>query len=170
MTMEIQNLFEKIAERQASVQRIADEVAKLSLEDTELQTDTMASLDQLDENGALKPVKVDFPDSKTICWHDKSIQLGWIPYQIVKILYLAQRRVAVNLLGKMVWDDEALSHTTIAPTISKLNAALAKANFPYKIRSVKRKKRNVPTRDLITKKVKVQRFRSTVVGYKLVPR
>jgi hypothetical protein len=170
MTTEIQNLLEKIAERQASVQKIADEVAKLSMEDVKLQTDTMESLDQLDENGVLKPVKIDFPNGKTICWNGKHVQLGWKPCKIIKVLYLAKRRVSVNLLGKMVWGDEALSHTTVAPTISKLNSALGESNFPYKIVSVKRKRRSVPSKDLFTGKIQVQRFRSTVVGYKLVPR
>ena len=167
---EIQKLVEAIAERQASVRDIADEVANLSMEDAKLQSDTMELLDQLDENGALKPVKIDFPDSKTICWNDRNIQMGWKPCKIVKVLYLAKRAIAVNLLGKMVWDDEMLSHTTVAPTISKLNTSLEEANFPYKIKSVKRKQRNVPSRNLITGKVQIQRFRSTVVGYKLVPR
>ena len=170
MTTQIQKLFEEIAERQTSVRKIADEIANLSMEDTKLQIDTMESLDQLDENGALKPVIIDFPDAKTICWNGKHIRLGEKPYQIVKVLYLAKRPVAVNRLGKMVWGDEALSQTTIAPTVSKLKTALKEANFPYKIKSVKRKQRNVPTRDLLTGKVHVKKFRSTVVGYKLVPR
>jgi hypothetical protein len=169
-TIENQKLFDGIAERQASVQKIADEIAKLSMEDATLQTDTMESLDRLDENGALKPMKIDFLDGKTICWNGKHIRLGGKPCKIVKVLYLAKRPVAVNRLGKMVWDDEALSHTTIAPTISKLNTVLEEANFPYKIKSVKRKQRNVPSRDLITGKVHVKKFRSTVVGYKLVPK
>ena len=170
MTTEVQKLLEGIAERQASVQTIADEVAELLVEDIKLQNETMESLNQLDENGALKPVILDFPNSKTICWNGKRIQLGWKPCKIVKVLYMAKRSVAVNLLGKMVWDDEAVSDTTVAPAISKLNAALEEANFPYKIKSVKRKKRNVPSRDLITGKVQVKTFRSTTVGYKLVPR
>ena len=65
MTMELQKLLETIAQRQASVQKIADEVAKLSKEDEKMRVDTMELLDQLDENGALKPVKINFPDSKT---------------------------------------------------------------------------------------------------------
>jgi hypothetical protein len=170
MTTEIQKLFEGIAERQASVQKIADELEKLAVEDAKLQIDTMESLDQLDENGALKPVKIDFPDGKTICWNGERIQMGWKPCKIVKVLYLAKRAVAVNLLGKIVWGDEALSHTTVAPTISKLNRSLEEANFPYKIKSVKRKQRNVPSKDLFTGKIQVTKFRSTVVGYKLVPR
>jgi hypothetical protein len=170
MTTEMLKLCEEIAERQASVQKIADEVAKLSMEDTKLQTDTMESLNQLDENGALKRVKIGFPNGKTACWNGKHINLGWKPCKIVKVLYLAKRVIAANLLTKKVWGDEALSHTTIAPTISKLNTALKEANFPYKIKSVKRKKRNVPSRDLITGKIQVKKFRSTTVGYKLVPR
>jgi len=170
MTAEIQKLLEAIAERQDSVRKIADEVTELSIEDAKLQIDTMESLDQLDENGALKPVKIDFPDGKTICWNGKQIKLGWKPCKIVKLLYLAKRAVAVNLLGKMVWGDEALSHTTVAPTISKLNTTLEEANFPYKIKSVKRKQRHVPSKDLFTGKIQVTKYRSTVVGYKLVPR
>ena len=170
MTTEIQKLLEGIADRQASVQKIADAVAKLAVEDAKLQTDTMESLDLLDEHGAPKRVNIDFPDSKTICWNGKHIQLGWKPCKIVKVLYLAKRALAVNLLGKMVWGDEMLSHTTVAPTISKLNASLEEANFPYKIKSVKRKQRNVPSKDLFTGKIQVTKFRSTVVGYKLVPR
>ena len=170
MTMEIQKLLATIAQRQASVQNIADEVAKLSMEDEKMRVDTMELLDQLDENGALKPVKINFPDSKTIHWNGKHLQLGWKPCKIVKVLFKAKRPVAVNLLGKIVWGDEALSHTTVTPTISKLNAALEEANFPYRIKSVKRKQRTVASRDLITGKVQVTKFRSTVVGYKLVPR
>jgi hypothetical protein len=85
MTTQIQKLFEEIAERQTSVRKIADEIANLSMEDTKLQIDTMESLDQLDENGALKPVIIDFPDAKTICWNGKHIRLGEKPYQIVKV-------------------------------------------------------------------------------------
>ena len=170
MTMEIQNLLEKIAERQASVQKIVDEIAKLSMEDAKLQTDTMESLYQLDENGALKPVKLDFPDGKTICWNGKRIQLGWKPCKIVKVLYFAKRRIVVNLLGKLVWEDELHSHKSIKSSISKLNTALEEVSFPYKIKSVKRKKRCVPTRDLITGKVYTKTIRGTIVGYKLVPR
>ena len=92
MTAEIQKLFEGIAERQDSVQQIADEIAKLSIEDAKLRMDTMESLDQLDENGARKPVKLDFPDAKTISWPSKHIQLGWKPCKIVKVLYLASGR------------------------------------------------------------------------------
>ena len=170
MTTEVLRLLERIAERQDSVRQIADEMASLSMEDATLQAEAMESLDRLDENGILKPVILDFPDAKTICWNGNHIQLGWKPSKIIKVLYLAQRRITVNLLGKMIWNDEAMSHTTIAPTISKINTALEGVNFPYKIRSIKRKQRNVPSRNPITGKVEIQRFRSTVVGYKLVPR
>jgi len=170
MTVEMQKLADGIAERQESVQKIADEVAVLSVEDTKLQTDIMELLDQLDENGALKPVKLDFPDDKTICWNGKRIPLGRKPLQIVKVLHLAERRVGINSLGKIVWGDDMISHRTIKATISKLNSALKAVNLPYKIISVKRKKRCVPMKDFITGKVHVQTFRSTVVGYKLVPR
>ena len=170
MTMELQKLLETIAQRQASVQKIADEVAKLSKEDEKMRVDTMELLDQLDENGALKPVKIGFPDDKTIRWNGKHLQLGWKPCKIVKVLYSAKRVVSVNLLGKRVWNDETMSHTTIAPTITRLNTALEEANFPYKIKSVKRKTRNVPTRDLLTGEVQVKRLRGAVAGYKLVLR
>jgi hypothetical protein len=79
-------------------------------------------------------------------------------------------RAKISLIGKVVWDDELMTSETISPTISKLNAALKEANFPYRIKPIKCKKRHAPSRNLLTGKVEVQRFRSTVIGYKLVPR
>jgi len=147
-------------------------LAELSAEDAGIQVFVTELLDQLDVNGALKPVLLDFdPDGKTIRWKNKSVQLGWKPRHIVKVLYYAtNRRATITGLGKMIWGDQLCSQKTITATISKLNTALEEANFPYKIKSVRSKKQTIPVEDFLSKKVRSVVIRCPIVGYKLVAR
>jgi len=162
----------EIAKRRKEMLRIAGEIAELSAEDAEIQVTVAELLDQLDANGAIKPVLLDFDsDGKTIRWKGKSVQLGWNPRNIVKVLYFAtNRRATITGLGKAIWGDQLCNHKTIKATISKLNRALKKTSFPYKIKSVKSKKQVVSVEDFLSKKVRSVTIRCPIVGYKLVAR
>jgi hypothetical protein len=162
------------------IQRLTDEIikqqgemAKLLSEDAELQANVTNLLNQLDENGAMKPVLLDFSDGKTIRWGvGKCVTLTEKPYNIVKTLYLADKhRMAIASLEGRVWGNATPpSPNNAKVTVSKLNKALRAANCPYKVIRTQCKAKTVSVKNPVTHNVSEVAIHPKIEVYKLVRR
>ena len=171
-------IADEVAGRQAVIQRLADElikeqgeIAKLLTEDAKLQGDVTNLLDQLDENGAVKPVLLDFSDGKTIHWGvNRSVTLTKKPYDIIKTLYLtAKRRMPITSLEARVWGKQTPpSPNTAKVTVCELNKALRAANCPYKVIRTQCKAKTVSVKNPVTQNVQEVAILPKIEVYKLV--
>ena len=134
---------EEILREQAEILKVNGTITELSTVDAGLQTDVVDSLDQLDKDGALKPVLLDCDDAhKTIFWGTNgSVRLTKTQYDIVTTLYHAPAcQMSITDVEERAWGENMMPTTNAAAVaVSRLNAELKVANFPFEVIRIKRK-------------------------------
>jgi len=134
---EEQRIADEKAKLRVESQRIADEQMKVSLEEAAhfaKETKLRTWLHELNENGAITPVALDFePDGRTIRWgRGCSVKLGSTPCRFVRTLYFAEgQQMTMTDLEETVWGEGA--DGTIQTTATNLRKTLADCDFPYTI-------------------------------------
>jgi hypothetical protein len=134
---EERRIADAMAKLRIEAQRIADEQMKVSLEEAAhfaKETKLRTWLHELNENGAITPVALDFDsDGRTIRWgHGCCLKLGSIPCKFVKTLYFAdEQQMTMTDVEEKVWGEA--EDATIQQTASTLRRILAENDFPYTI-------------------------------------
>jgi hypothetical protein len=134
---EEQRVLDAMAKLRVEMQQIADEQMKVSLEEAAhfaKEEKLRAWLHELNENGAITPVPLDFDsDGRTIRWgHGCCLKLGSTPCKFVKTLYFAdEQQMTITDVEEKVWGEA--EDATIQQTASTLRRTLADNNFPYTI-------------------------------------
>jgi hypothetical protein len=137
---EEKKIADAMAKLRVEMQRIADQQMKVSLEEAEhfaKETKLRTWLHELNENGAITPVALEFaPDGRTIRWGNGcSIRLGSTPCKFVKALYFAdEQQMTMTDVEEKVWGEGA--DGTIKTTVTNLRKILADNDFPYTIVNV----------------------------------
>ena len=134
---EEQRIANAMAQLRIEAQRIAEEQMKVLLEEAAhfaKETKLRTWLHELNENGAITPVALDFdPDGRTIRWGKGCcVKLGSTPCKFVKTLYFAdEQQMMVTDVEEKVWGEA--EDATIQQTASSLRRTLADHEFPYTI-------------------------------------
>jgi len=133
---EEQRIADAMAKLRAESQRIADEQMRVSLEEAACfakETKLRAWLHELNENGAITPVPLEFaPDGRTIRWVGGRVKLGSTPCKFVKALYFAEgQQMTMTDVEENVWGEA--EDATIQQTASSLRKVLADNDFPYTV-------------------------------------
>ena len=163
---------EEILREQAEIVKVNNTITELSAMDAGLQTDVVDTLNQLDEEGALKPVLFDFDDAcKTIFWENNgSVCLTKLQYNIVKILYHAPAcQMSITDLEERAWGKDTLPTTEAAKmAVSRLNQELKKANFPFEVIRIQRELKTDQVEHPITKMAMDVTVQPEIEVYELV--
>jgi len=133
---EERRIADAMAQLRAEAQRIAEKQAEIFTEEAaclEKETKLRTWLNELNENGAITPVPLEFAsDGRTIYWAGGQVKLGSTPCKFVKALYFAEeQRMAMTDVEEKVWGEA--EDATIQQTASSLRRTLADCDFPYTI-------------------------------------
>ena len=162
----------EIACEQAEILKLDYEISRLSTVDAGLQADVTGSLDRLDENGAVKPVLIDFDSvNYTLLWGKNGVaKLTEIPFRMFKALYFADSHMMTFAdLDEIVWGKNTHpSDSTIKTTVSNLNKVLKVAGCPYKVMRIKKDPIIREAQNPKTKKVMKVVLQPKIEVYKLV--
>jgi len=162
----------EIAHEQAEILKLDYEISRLSTVDVGLQAGVTVSLDSLDENGAMKPVLIDFDSvNYRLLWGENGIaKLTEIPFKMFKALYFADdHTMTLADLEEIVWGENThISDSTIKTTVSNLNKVLKETGCPYKVVRIKKDPIIRQARHPETKKVMEVVLQPKIEVFKLV--
>ena len=122
--------------------------------------------------GEREPVTLMFDKVKrTIFWAGGKIKLGEKAFKFVRLLYHAKnKRATSSHIAKCVWGNAMEPQHNINVLFYRLEENLAKANFPYEIKSRTLTERVRKLHDLPTDKIRKVYLRNAVCAFKLKPK